>query len=158
MVKDVQKMEGRSNAGKKGGGNPNLNKQNPKHLFKQNPKQNTENEYEYEKVIESTKKKGGAGEKGFYNDADIDLSFLDSTFLPIMQTWITYKKTTKKPFRNQMEVEAAYRELMVLADNDLRTAKNIIDQSISNSYMSLNPLKSTNKVNPKVKEQFIPMI
>ena len=75
-----------------------------------------------------------------------------------MQTWITYKKTTKKPFRNQMEVEAAYRELMVLADNDLRTAKNIIDQSISNSYMSLNPLKSTNKVNPKVKEQFIPMI
>lgn len=53
MVKDGQISEARSSAGKKGGGNPNLHKQNTKHLFKQNPKQNTENENEYEYEIEN---------------------------------------------------------------------------------------------------------
>jgi hypothetical protein len=48
MVKDNAISEARSIAGRKGGGNPNLFKQNPKHQFKQNPKQNPEYEYEYE--------------------------------------------------------------------------------------------------------------
>lgn len=48
MVKDGQVSEERSKAGKKGGGNPNLFKQNSKQEFKQIDKQNTEYEYEYE--------------------------------------------------------------------------------------------------------------
>lgn len=48
MVRDGEISEKRSQAAKKGGGNPNLFKQKSKHQFKQNPKQNTEYEYEYE--------------------------------------------------------------------------------------------------------------
>lgn len=48
MVKDFEISSLRSEAAKKGGGNPNLFKQKPKQPFKQKPKQNTENEIEYE--------------------------------------------------------------------------------------------------------------
>ena len=48
MVKDGEISETRSAAGKKGGGNPNLYKQNPKQNGEQKDKQNTENEIEDE--------------------------------------------------------------------------------------------------------------
>jgi len=53
MVKDGDISDKRAEAGKTGGGNPNLFKQNPKQMPKQNPKQITEyeNEYEYEDEI-----------------------------------------------------------------------------------------------------------
>lgn len=53
MVKDFEISLARSQAGKKGGGNPNLIKQTNKQEFKQNDKQNTEYEYEYENVNEN---------------------------------------------------------------------------------------------------------
>jgi len=71
MVKDGNTSEERSKAGKKGGGNPNLHKQNPKQTPKQNNKQNTEyeNEYEYE---DNNTEKGGVGEtKNWKTDYEI---------------------------------------------------------------------------------------
>ena len=60
MIKDFEISEQRSLAAKKGGGNPNLFKQNLNNEFKQNDKQNTEyeNEYEIENIL-----KGGTGGK-----------------------------------------------------------------------------------------------
>lgn len=52
MVKDGQISDERSKAAKKGGGNPNLFKQNSK----QTDKQNTEYEYEVENIINKDKK------------------------------------------------------------------------------------------------------
>jgi len=71
MVKDGNTSEERSKAGKKGGGNPNLHKQNHKQTPKQNNKQNTEyeNEYEYE---DNNTEKGGVGEtKTWKSDYEI---------------------------------------------------------------------------------------
>jgi hypothetical protein len=66
MVKDFNTSEKRRTAGKKGGGNPNLFKQNPKqvdkHNFKQTDKQNTEYEYVNEDENVNTLK-GGTGGK-----------------------------------------------------------------------------------------------
>lgn len=54
----------RSEAARKGGGNPVLKSSSKsKNLFKQNSKQNTENEIEYEYDNESINNKGGVGEK-----------------------------------------------------------------------------------------------
>jgi len=58
MVKDGFISEQRANAGKKGGGNPNLSKKTDENLFKQKDKQNTE--YEYASSIDT--------------DIDIDLN------------------------------------------------------------------------------------
>ena len=65
MVKDGYISSERSKSGKKGGGNPNLFKQNPKQTFKQKDKQNPENEIEYENEDEDEKEKGVQGEKQF---------------------------------------------------------------------------------------------
>ena len=53
MVKDFEVSLKRSESGKKGGGNPNLFKQNPKQKVKQKDKQNPEYEYEYENTNEN---------------------------------------------------------------------------------------------------------
>ena len=65
MVKDNRISIARSEAGKSGGGNPNLNKQKPKQKNKQTPKQNTESEYdnEFEIVYELYSKKIGDKKK-----------------------------------------------------------------------------------------------
>ena len=62
MYKDGKISEERSKAGKKGGGNPNLFKHNPKQNDKQNP------EYEYEDDIEVKYKKGIDSEKEKYEE------------------------------------------------------------------------------------------
>jgi hypothetical protein len=76
-------------------------------------------------------------ESKYNSDVDFDLSFSDPVFLEFLQSWITYKKTTKKPFRNQMEVEACYRELIDLSKSRPEAARKIVDQSISSGYLSL---------------------
>lgn len=63
MVKDFNTSIARSEAAKKGGGNPILFKQKDKHQFKQKDKQNTEYENEYENEIVIENRKRGAGEK-----------------------------------------------------------------------------------------------
>lgn len=70
MVKDFSISENRSKSGKKGGGNPNLFKQNPKQTDKQTSKQTDKQnpEYEYENENENKdefkeEKKGVTGER-----------------------------------------------------------------------------------------------
>ena len=65
MVKDNRISLARSEAGKTGGGNPNLNKQKPKQKIKQTPKQKHEYEYdtEFEYVYELYNKKIGDKKK-----------------------------------------------------------------------------------------------
>lgn len=70
MVKDFSISENRSKSGKKGGGNPNLFKQNSKQTdkqtSKQTDKQNPEYEYEYEYEVKDEfkeEKKGVTGER-----------------------------------------------------------------------------------------------
>ena len=65
MVKDNRISLARSEAGKTGGGNPNLNKQKSKQKNKQTPKQKPENEYdtEFEYVYELYNKKIGDKKK-----------------------------------------------------------------------------------------------
>lgn len=63
MVKDNTISELRSLAGKKGGGNPVLFKQEVKQDLKQTDKQNTEYENEYENVNNKKENKGVKGEK-----------------------------------------------------------------------------------------------
>ena len=76
MVKDGQISNARSKAAKKGGGNPNLLKQKSNNQFKQNLKQITEYENEYENEDKSIIIKGGMGEnevysfEEFWNDYD----------------------------------------------------------------------------------------
>jgi len=86
MVHDEAVSQARSESGKKGGGNPNLFKQNSKHIFKQKDKQNTEyeieNEYENEIVIENEIEVIKKPEKE-----------KDKTFTECKKIWLEFYKT-----------------------------------------------------------------
>lgn len=88
MVRDGEISEARSNAAKKGGGNPILFKQNSKQTDKQNPEY--ENEYEYEdKDDNELIEKGGMGEK---EDPDVITPEVDEDVYLFDNFWDDYDK------------------------------------------------------------------
>lgn len=112
MVRDNKISLARSKAGKKGGGNPNLfkqkDKQKVKQQFKQKDKQNTEYEYEIE-----------------YENKDVFIVFLE---------WLKYKKARREKYKTKESVQSAFNKLVKYSGNNPETAKEIIDESISNNW------------------------
>ena len=78
------------------------------------------------------------GKKGF------DLSFVDDSFLAIIQEWLEYKKQRKETYKSERSVKVCYNNLLKLSGNDPQTAKEIIYQSMANNWAGLFPLKNNN--------------
>lgn len=72
-----------------------------------------------------------------------DFSFVNPGWLPIFTEWIDYKKSIKDNYTTQKSLEACYRNLQTLSQNDLIRAKKIIDQSMGNKWKGLFPLKES---------------
>lgn len=137
MVKDFNTSQARSEAGKKGGGNPILFKQKVKHQFKQKDKQNPEYEIEYENENESNKRKRGAGEKPKLNFGSLQDSFSEK-----WETWIRFKKEQfKQSYKNPESEQLAINSLIEISKGDYISAEKIINQSISNLWKGLFELK-----------------
>jgi len=93
------------------------------------------NEIETEKEIESESPK-----------PDFDFQFLDAKFIPVFMEWIDYKKSRKENYKTQKSLEACYRNLLRLSQNNPDKAKLLIDQAMGNNYAGIFPLKSEGQI------------
>lgn len=85
------------------------------------------------------------GEEGIKNDKkrkhNFDFTFLDAKFIPVFMEWIDYKKSRNENYKTQKSLEACYRNLLRLANNNPNTAKLLIDQAMGNNWAGIFPLK-----------------
>lgn len=73
---------------------------------------------------------------------DFDFQFLDVKFIPVFMEWMDYKRARNEKYKNQKSVEACYRNLLRLANNNPDQAKLLIDQAMGNNWAGIFPLKT----------------
>ncbi len=76
---------------------------------------------------------------------DLDLSFVEPSFQPIMADWLAYKSERGQTYR-QTGAEGCYSRLKALSGGDPDAARKIVEQSVANNYAGLFPLKTSNNV------------
>lgn len=76
------------------------------------------------------------------NKKNLDLSFVDYSFMPIIQEWLAYKKEKRQTY-TQTGVKQLYKKLLQLSGNNVITARKIIEQSMANNYSGIFPLRNT---------------
>lgn len=75
----------------------------------------------------------------------IDLSFINKPdFKDLFIRWLDYRKEIKKPYKSNMSVLSAYKNLLGLSNSDITIAKKIVEQSIGNQWLGLFDLKEGN--------------
>ena len=126
MIKDGLISDARSEAAKKGGGNPNLFKQKPKGKYKQKPKQNTEDEYDNDIEV--------------VNDIKIKPEIVKSEIETTFEEFEKMRIKLKKPMTDYAK-ELIKKELIKLSGSDEQLAIKILNQSIENSWQDVYPLK-----------------
>ncbi len=77
-----------------------------------------------------------------------NLDFIQDELKPVYQEWLKYRKEIKKPLK-ETSIKANYNQLLRLANNDIDTAKAIINQSIANGWQGLFEIKQQNYLKPK---------
>jgi hypothetical protein len=70
------------------------------------------------------------------------LSFVASSFLPVWEKWLAYRKEIKKPYRTETGMKTKYNELVSLSGNDAAKALLIVEQSIGNEWTGFFALKT----------------
>ena len=100
-------------------------------------KQNEANEADKETVKD--KEKVIVKETVINNNFDFD--FCEIKFLPLLKTWIDYKKIKFNESLIQMQIESFYKQLIDLSKNNFLNAEKIVNQSISASSKSIYELK-----------------
>jgi hypothetical protein len=135
MIKDFKISKQRSDAAKKGGGNPNLFKQNPKQPFKQTIKQNTEYVYENENEVENNNKRC----------ENLNFGALQKDFSNKWSEWIQYKKSQfSEKYKTLQSEQKAIDRLIDISGGDTLNAAKIIDVSIANLWKGLFELDKNN--------------
>lgn len=76
----------------------------------------------------------------------IDLYFVEEEYKDIFIYWLNYKKERGQPYK-QTGAEACYRKLLTLSGGDKQMMIAIIEQSMSNNYQGLFPLKDNGNRN-----------
>jgi len=73
-----------------------------------------------------------------------DLSFIDPEMLPVYTEWLKYKKSCRQSYKNQQSLEQNYQKLKEFSKGDPELAKIIINESISQGWAGLFPLRNQN--------------
>ena len=71
----------------------------------------------------------------------IDFSFVEVPFKDIFFRWLTYKKNKNQKYKDEDSLKTLYKKLKEYSSNDPDIAKDVIEQSISNNWAGLFPLK-----------------
>lgn len=71
---------------------------------------------------------------------ELDLFFVEEQYMEIFTYWLNYKKERGNPYK-QTGAESCYRKLLELSCGYRKKMIAIIEQSISNNYQGLFPLK-----------------
>ena len=86
---------------------------------------------------------------------EIDLSFLQKDFIPIVEKWLMYKKEKKQEYKGQTSINTFCKKLIEYSNGDAIIAEAIIEQSIANNWAGIFELKIngvTKKQNDNVYE------
>ena len=86
---------------------------------------------------------------------EIDLSFLQKDFIPIVEKWLIYKKEKKQEYKGQTSINTFCKKLIEYSNGDAIIAEAIIEQSIANNWAGIFELKIngiTKKQNDNVYE------
>ena len=95
--------------------------------------------------------------KNFINpkSKEIDLSFLQKDFIPVVEKWLLYKKEKKQEYKGQTSINTFCKKLIEYSNGDAIIAEAIIEQSIANNWAGIFELKIngvTKKQNDNVYE------
>ena len=74
---------------------------------------------------------------------EIDLSFLQKDFIPIVEKWLFYKKEKKQEYKGQTSINTFCKKLIEYSNGDAIIAEAIIEQSIANNWAGIFELKFT---------------
>lgn len=86
---------------------------------------------------------------------EIDLSFLQKDFIPIVEKWLLYKKEKKQEYKGQTSINTFCKKLIDYSNGEPIIAEAIIEQSIANNWAGIFELKIngvTKKQNDNVYE------
>ena len=72
---------------------------------------------------------------------DLNLSFALPSFVPILETWLDYKRKKKQSYKDEKSVRLCYQKLQELSKNNPTIAQLIVEQSIANNWAGLFELK-----------------
>ena len=78
---------------------------------------------------------------------EIDLSFLQKDFIPIVEKWLIYKKEKKQEYKGQTSINTFCKKLIEYSNGDAIIAEAIIEQSIANNWAGIFELKNNNNGN-----------
>ena len=78
---------------------------------------------------------------------EIDLSFLQKDFIPIVEKWLIYKKEKKQEYKGQTSIKTFCKKLIEYSNGDAIIAEAIIEQSIANNWAGIFELKNNNNEN-----------
>ena len=87
--------------------------------------------------------------KNFINpkSKEIDLSFLQKDFIPIVEKWLLYKKEKKQEYKGQTSINTFCKKLIEYSNGEPIIAEAIIEQSIANNWAGIFELKNNNNGN-----------
>ena len=74
-----------------------------------------------------------------------DFSNFDVRFIDVIKTWLEYKKERKEQYRGQKSLDAFYKNLVKLSENNPETATLIIEQSMGNNWAGIFKPKDSDK-------------
>ena len=86
---------------------------------------------------------------------EIDLSFLQKDFIPVVEKWLLYKKEKKQEYKGQTSINTFCKKLIEYSNGEPIIAEAIIEQSIANNWAGIFELKIngvTKKQNDNVYE------
>ena len=78
---------------------------------------------------------------------EIDLSFLQKDFIPIVEKWLLYKKEKKQEYKGQTSINTFCKKLIDYSNGEPIIAEAIIEQSIANNWAGIFELKNNNNGN-----------
>ena len=78
---------------------------------------------------------------------EIDLSFLQKDFIPVVEKWLLYKKEKKQEYKGQTSINTFCKKLIEYSNGDPIIAEAIIEQSIANNWAGIFELKNNNNGN-----------
>ena len=87
-----------------------------------------------------------------------DFPFVSEQWLSLFTEWINYKKARNENYKTQQSLEACYRNLLTLSNNDISKGRLIIDQAMGNNWQGLFPLRVDPKQSasdPKMSTKYI---
>jgi hypothetical protein len=80
------------------------------------------------------------------NHKQLDFSFCNENLVEDFKSFVEFRKSIKKPFTTQDQLERLYKKLRELSGGKMENAKKILDQSIVNGWQGVFELK---EVKPK---------